>query len=214
MAEGTLESELKFRARTDAPLRRLAQVPALGPASLGALVEVDEMDRYLDTADGRLAAAGWACRMRDRAGTTIVSLKGPPQQQPGSVLHLRPEVEGPATSSTAPGAWPASPARALLERLSGGAPLIERLTMRQRRLERPVTLAATPAGTLSIDTARVLAAGTERGILRVVELELDPAALAGGLDPVPLAAALSTIDGLEPEPQSKLELALEILGVS
>jgi hypothetical protein len=45
----------------------------------------------------------------------------------------------------------------------------------------------------------------------VVELELDPAAVDDGFDPAPLAAALLAVDGLLPDPESKLGRALRML---
>jgi inorganic triphosphatase YgiF len=172
------------------------------------------VDRYLDTADGRLAAAGWACRLRSRDGAVRVSLKGPPRQPAGSALHLRPELEGPAKSADDPSGWPSSEARDLVTTLSEGAPLFERLTLVQRRVERRVTLAGQPAGILSLDIARVRIGGAEHGVLHVVELELDAAALEAGLDPQRLAAALTALDGLEAEAQNKLERALALAGIS
>ena len=52
-----VEAELKFWAADDQPLRALAAAPLLGPAQLGPARVVDELDRYLDTVDRRLAAA-------------------------------------------------------------------------------------------------------------------------------------------------------------
>ena len=69
------------------------------PARSGA-GKVDEVDRYLDTVDLRLATARWACRLRTREGRTIVSLKGPCGTCSGDALHLRGEVEGPASASS------------------------------------------------------------------------------------------------------------------
>ena len=72
------EVEARFRAESAEPLAELAGRARLGRARLGSPRTVDETDRYLDTIDGRLAAARWACRLRSREGTTRISLKGPP----------------------------------------------------------------------------------------------------------------------------------------
>jgi hypothetical protein len=68
------------------------------------------------------------------------------------------------------------------------------------------------AGLLSLDHVRVLHDGDEVGILRVVELELAADARAGAPDPELLDRALSAIPGLTPEPASKLERALAMIG--
>jgi inorganic triphosphatase YgiF len=205
-----LEVELKFLARDSAALERLATVPGLGRAALGSPETYDELDRYLDTDDGRLAAERWACRLRTRRGATIISLKGPAQPHPGGhpALHRRPEVEGPATPVIEPDEWPASEARDRLIELSAGHPLVERLALAQRRTERPVTVEGRGIGLLSLDRVTILHAGVEMGRLCCVELE------SAGPDAeaiVPLAAALAAIDGLAADRQTKLERALGMI---
>jgi inorganic triphosphatase YgiF len=209
--DATIEVELKLRAETDAPLRALTTMARLGPADLGPATEVLELDRYLDTADGRLATAGWACRLRTRRGSHLLSLKGPPQHLAGAALHRRPEIEGPADPALPPNEWPASHARARLLALSGGAPLVERLALRQRRVERSATIGGTQVGTLSLDRVEVEQDGVQRGAFVAMELELDDAALGGGFDPAPLVAAMLATRGAAHEPHTKLERALALL---
>ncbi len=204
---GRVEVELKYSAAGEA-FTRLAQVEALGPLRLGATHGYDELDRYLDTGDGRLAAAGWACRLRHREREYLVSLKGPAEGG-GGALHRRPEVEGPATDGLDPRDWPDSPARAFLAQLAGGlAPLVERLRLRQRRVEREALLDDRAVGVLSLDEAVVLAAGEELATLRDVELELGAEVehLAAQVD-----AALAAVPGLLAQPASKLARALALM---
>lgn len=204
---GSLEIELKMRADDEAPLRHLAEVPLLGGCRLGPAREVEETDRYLDTADRRLSSQGWACRLRKRNGVTLVSLKGPPEHAPGEALHRRPELEGPADGVPDPAAWPPSAARSRLLELTGHEALRERIVLRQRRVERVVE-PDRRLGVLSLDRVEVLRDGTARGDFAVVELEL-----AGGADErelAPLAEALYATPGLQAEPRTKLERALEL----
>ena len=206
------EVEAKFRAETDEPLIELELRRRLGRAVLGSARTVDEVDRYLDTDDGHLAAALWACRLRSREGTTRISLKGPPIGPVEGWHHRRPEVEGPATDAIDPNGWPASPALELLTKLRDGRPLVERLRLYQARTERAVTLAdGTSIGTLTLDRVRMMANETDLGRLFVVELELDASSEAGAAELDGLAAELETIDGLVAEPRSKLEHALEVV---
>lgn len=208
MSDHSIEAELKFRAADDAPLLALASATSLGPARLGPARTVAELDRYLDTADGRLAAVRWACRLRTRDGSTIVSLKGPAEHLSGELVHRRPESEGPATDELDVSRWPDSPARRLLRELAGDGPLVERLSLAQKRVEREVRLGSSSAGILSLDRCRVLRDGRQRGAFGVVELELT----ADGLDRADaLGAALADVPGLQPEPESKLALALAAL---
>ena len=206
------EVEAKFRAESAEPLIELAARRRLGRARLGTPRTVDEVDRYLDTDDGRLAAARWACRLRSREGATRISLKGPPTGAVTGWQHRRPEVEGPATDTIEPDDWPASPALELLTQLRGGRPLIERLRLYQARTERAVTLAdGASIGTLTMDRVRMTAAGADLGRLFMVELELDASSEAGEAELDGLAAELEATDGLLAEPRSKLEYALEQL---
>ena len=207
-----LEVELKFLAAGPAPLQRLVRRRRLGPARLGPPRTVDEIDRYLDTADARLGAARWACRLRSRGERVIVSLKGPPRSRPtASGLHRRPEIEGPATESLDVGAWPASPARDRLLELSGGWALGERLALRQRRTQRAVTLDGRPIGELSLDRVLVTRGGRRGGTLWSVELELNAASAAdAGLIAV-LQAELQHVPDLAPDLETKLEHALAML---
>jgi inorganic triphosphatase YgiF len=208
----SLESELKYRAETDAALDALASPSELGPASLGPAHTVEEMDRYLDTEDRRLARARWACRLRAREGRIFVSLKGPSQHAAGAALHQRPELDGPSDGNLDPASWPPSPARDLLLELTAGAELGEQLSLAQRRIERDVEVGGARVGLLSLDRSRVLHGGREVGVLRVVELELSPEAVVRGFDPTSLERALADIPGLTPDPASKLERALELIG--
>lgn len=202
-----LEVEARFRADGQTTLDRLATRATLGGAQLGEPRTVDEVDRYLDTPDGRLRAARWACRLRSREGQTRISLKGPPDVPASGWLHRRPEVEGPATDEMDPGRWPASPALELLGRLSGDAPLVEWLRLVQRRTERPVVVEARHVGTLTLDAVVAERDGRPLGDLHVVELEIR-AESGVEADLAPLAGVLEAEPGLAPEPRTKLELAL------
>jgi inorganic triphosphatase YgiF len=204
-----MEVELKYLA-TDAALADLARRERLGPAALGPASTAMELDRYLDTPDGRLAAARWACRLRTRGERTIVSLKGPPAPSGDTGVHRRPEIEGAATPSTDPADWPPSGARERLEALSAGARLVERLALRQERTERDLTIGTERVATLSLDRVTVLHLGEEIGRFASVELELAPEQDAGRWLSE-LREALSAVIGLRPDALSKLEHALALL---
>jgi inorganic triphosphatase YgiF len=203
------EVEARFRAETTEPLDELAARRRLGPAVLGPSRTIDEMDRYLDTDDGRLAAARWACRLRTRDGDIRISLKGPAGRSADEWMHRRPEIEGPASGTLDPDAWPPSAARDLLATLRGEQPLRERLRLNQRRTERRVTVDGPQAlGTLTLDRVQMWANEVDLGALFVVELELDDASSRAETRLSALATALARVPGLVPEPLTKLEHAL------
>ncbi len=202
------EVESKFRAVDQLVLHRLAKIDHLGPGRLGEATVAQELDRYLDTADRRLAAGGWACRLRTRADRTILSLKGAAKASPGdqSGLHRRPEIEGPATAEIVPDAWPPSEALDRLQELTGGARLEERLHLNQRRTERPVVVDGHRVATLSLDEVDVLDPGGE-SLGRLLVVELEHASTAREDELVAGAAALLAEPGLAPDPLTKLEHA-------
>jgi len=205
------EVEAKFTAADASVLAALASTSRLADADLGPAQTVDELDIYLDTDDGRLAAAGWACRLRDRGNGPLVSLKGPAEAVSTTGIHRRPEHEGPATDARDPADWPPSPARDRLLALSGGAPLAERVRLQQRRTERDVRLHGRHVGTLSLDHVR--AGHGDRsfdGELHVVELELAVDDDASVADLERLAGALAAWPGLVADPQTKLAHALTL----
>jgi inorganic triphosphatase YgiF len=212
------EVEAKFLVTGDDALESLASASRLADAELGPATTFDEIDIYLDTADGRLGAEGWACRLRDRGNGFIISLKGPPPRGAGDAwLHRRPELEAPASESLIPADWPPSEARDLLERLSDGVPLAERFRLLQRRTERGVHLGGDRLGTLSLDVVTVVAtSGRTVGGFDAVELELE---LAAADDPVAaahldtLANALADRPGLAADRRTKLEHAAELLAL-
>ena len=67
-----------------------------------------------------------------------------------------------------------------------------------------------PLGTLSLDRVRVMHDGLERGRFLAVELELLSATPDERVTDE-LLGELQAIDGLLPEPRSKLERALDLL---
>lgn len=207
-----VEVEARFRADRAERLDELADAPTLGEATLGAAETFNETDRYLDTADGRLAAARWACRLRTRGDAHLVSLKGPPEASGSGWLHRRPEVEGPATDTADPAAWPDSEARRFLESLAQGQPLRVRVRLDQRRTQRPVMLDGGRLGTLTLDRVTVASQQGAVGELLIVELELAAPEPAAIVSLERLAAALQDVEGLTPEPRTKLERALELIG--
>ena len=205
-----LEVELKYAVRDRAGLSELLERGELAGYQAGAphlaLVE----DRYVDTADRALERAGYAARLRRRAeGMTIElkSLHSVRNQEVGTeALHRREELSGPAVDDLRPETWPESVARAHLCHLAGGAPLVERFRLRQRREERELTGAG---GTilLTMDTADVLLDDHLLGTLGDLELEL---ATGGESQMAALAAALEASGLVDPEQASKFQRAVAL----
>ena len=119
-----IEVELKYRPATIAAAERYlsaVEIAGLVPASRTRTTQHE--DRYIDTADGAMARAGFAARLRVTPESTIVSVKSTARRPTESGPHRREELEGPADRRSAPRDWPASDARSLLLELCGDAPL-------------------------------------------------------------------------------------------
>lgn len=205
-----VEHELKYRVRDRAAAERLLTASELASFSaVGPVRTVQMEDRYLDTADGALARAGYAARLRHEPGTTLISVKALARGEPRlAALHRREELEGPADRAAPPADWPASAARALILELAGDAPLLEVVTIRQLRRRR--TFAdSTGEVEASLDDVDVVSRGDVVARFTDLEIELragDPDALTR------VAAALEREADLEPAPRSKYEAALLALG--
>ncbi len=201
-----VEIELKFRVDDPKAGRRIVALDRIGSlvAEDAPAHEVMMEDRYVDTADGSLNQAGFAARLRAVADGTIISIKSLARVEAAGGAARREEVEGPADAVAPAATWPASDARALLLEHVGDAPLVELVTIRQRRRKR---LYASDSATveLSLDDIEVVADG--RVIERFTELEAE---LVRG-EEAALAVVATVLDaepGLRRATSSKLDAAL------
>ena len=135
--ERPIEVELKYRVVDVTQAERYLVAEEIGTFVGGAAVRSSQIeDRYVDTADGALAKAGFAVRLRQSARGTLVSVKSTTRTEgPGGSVR-REELEGPADRAIGPLDWPASDARSLVLELAGDAALIELVTIRQLRRKR------------------------------------------------------------------------------
>jgi CHAD domain-containing protein len=206
-----MEVELKYRVGELAAAERLLAADHVGPFAMtgGRARSTQLEDRYVDTADGALGRAGFAVRLRQSSGETIVSVKSLARTAgPGGSMR-REELEGPADRVAAAVDWPASDARALVLEHAGDAPLVEVVTVRQLRRKRQLKSGQSRVE-LSLDEVDVVSRG--RIVDRFVELEAELKkgdeqeleALGAALDAEPtlsraltskLEAALAAVDG-------------------
>lgn len=159
------------------------------------------VDRYFDTADGALSAAGYGARLRRVSGRTMLTVKSDLEVHGG--LHRRVELEGPASQALAWRRWPDSEARARVAAVTDDQPLIERFVVRGRRRERTLSLERARV-IVSIDDAVVEWCGAHAGELRQLEFELQEGD-EGALHGVAERAELTSF--LRPESRSKLAMA-------
>jgi CHAD domain-containing protein len=218
--EGAMEVEAKFVISDGDMLLRLQRVVRLGPFVPGESVLHQVQDRYLDTDSRVLYKNGFACRLRDRAGERVLTLKGLGQADADtlhpSAIHERFESEhvldddafGCSVSAADPATWPEWSGRDLVLSLVGEEPLQELFVIDQNRHVRPLWRGERLVAELSVDEVTLLAAG-QRQERSVLEVELAPDGTADDLHQ--LVAHLTGTWGLLPETRSKFDLGLALL---
>ena len=203
--ERPIEVELKYRVVDLAAAERYLVAEEIGPFTGTAASRSSQLeDRYVDTADGAMARAGFAVRLRQSGRGTVVSVKSLARTAgPGGSVR-REEVEGPADRTTGPLEWPASDARSLVLEHAGDAPLVELVTIRQLRRKRVVRDGDTRVE-LSLDEVDVVT--RSRVVDRFVELEAE--LVKGSEERLNgLAEVFGADRALVPASGSKLEAAM------
>ena len=177
--------------------------PAVGDAAWRTL---EITDRYFDTPDSALEAAGYGARLRTVGNETVLTVMADIESVGG--LHRRLELEAPATRALNPAAWPESEARARVIALAAGTRrLIESFTVGQQRRERELAL-PTATAVASIDEAEVDYLGAPAGEIHQFEVELrdgDPGALKV------FARAFARARLARPGEHSKLAMAAQLV---
>jgi CHAD domain-containing protein len=204
-AQHPTEVELKYRVVDLAAAERYLVADEIGAFGGSAATRSTQLeDRYVDTADGAMAKAGYAVRLRQSGRGTIVSVKSLARTEGAGGSMRREELEGPADRTAGPLEWPASDARSLVLELAGDVPLLELVTIRQLRRKRIVRDGDTRVE-LSLDEVDVVS--RSRVIDRFVELEAE---LVKGSEErlATLAEVFSADPALAPAGGSKLEAAM------
>ena len=162
-----LEIEAKYTA-SEAQLTELMEADALGKYSLGAIVEQRVNDHYMDTANRDIRRGGYACRMREKNGKSLLTVKGLGGTE--GAIHQREEYETEVQPDTLPQQWPDCPARDIVISLISSRPLTELCHIQQRRLLRPVKRGQRHVGMMSLDVVDMESAGR---IDRTYEVEIE-----------------------------------------
>jgi Uncharacterized conserved protein len=207
-APSPVEVELKYRVTSVAAAERYLTAPRIGSFDAHDPARSSRIeDRYVDTKDGALARAGYAVRLRQSKAGTTASVKALGHSKgPGGTVR-REETEGPADPVAGPADWPTSPARSLVMKHAGAAPLGELVTLHQVRRRRQIRDAGARVE-LSLDEVTVIVGGREIGRFAELEAELR----RGGESRLAELAAIFDSDlTLARAAESKLETALAIL---
>ena len=237
--EETTEVEWQFDALDLRPVERwLAALPSRAYAELPPLTALAKparrlVDRYMDTADWRIARAGFVLRTRRRGRAVEVTMKALKQARPQDPPGLRERLElteelpsdagpaslGPASgpASLGPASGPASlgpkgPVGRRVHAVAGRRPLVQVLEVRTRRLPFSLRAAGAEVAEVALDeTTIALGPHQAPARLRRVEVEVAP----GWLDALaPVVRDLRESAGLSPAVLSKFEAGLLAAGLS
>ena len=184
-----MEIEAKFAVTDPTVAEQLNTVETVESFQIAAGKTIRVRDTYLDTADRRLYAAGYACRERKQNRESNLTLKQ--IKAADAAIHAREEWQGVDADNR------------ILE-LVGANSLRVLFNLRQTRVQRNVLKENAVVAEWSVDEVRVTVG---RAALQFTELEIE---LKGGTedDLVLLAARVQAEWGLVPQPQSKFERAL------
>jgi triphosphatase len=212
-----VEIEWQFDALDLRPVERwLATLPTLA-------VETDEggtvtalartprrlTDSYLDTADWRIARAGFVVRTRRRGRHDEITLKDSRPAE-GSGLRQRLEVTEVLPPSGPSGLGSDGPVGRRLRAIVGAHPLREVLQVRTRRRPFALRVGGIDAAEIALDDTVIVVGNGQRPMqLRRVEVEVQPEWLTA-LEPI--VDQLRSSCGLQPAGLSKFEAGLLALG--
>ncbi len=147
-----IEVEAKFAIPDRPAFERLLAMETLAGLRMGPRSVREVTDHYLDTSDWALVAAGYACRVRERDETRVLTLKS--FGESAEAIKQRDEHEA-VLDPDAPMAdtthWPAGSARNLVREAVGERPLEIRLTLQQIRHAYPLLDGERPVVELSLD---------------------------------------------------------------
>ena len=176
-----------FVARRPEPFSALVQAAEIGGLRLEPRPPVRVTDRYYDTDTGDLLRSGLALRVREHGGRQTATLQAVEGDAPAvDGLDLG-DADGLTDAHLT---LPPGPLARAVHGVTGGAPLLPLLSLRQYRTPRVARDAGEPAGLLSFNVVVYEAPG-EREASREVEVEprtggllarLAPAFVAGGLE--------------------------------
>ena len=201
-----MEVEAKFAVPDRKTFLRLAAQRSLAGYTLAHTRSVEVHDQYLDTADGRLYAAGYSCRLRREPDKVIATLKG--LGDAAGAVHQRDEQEVQLPEWVPdPAAWPAGPARELALRLTGGTPLQPLFELSQLRARSDVMDGERHVAEWSLDAVTV-PVGERPAHYYELEVELKDSGNEDDLQA--LAGELSDRWRLYPQTRSKFQRAYGI----
>jgi CHAD domain-containing protein len=212
-----VEIEWQFDALDLRPVERwLSTLPTLTidtdpPQTITALAKTPRrlVDSYLDTADWRMAGAGFVLRTRRRGRQDEITLKDTkPAEDTG--LRQRLEVTEVLPDAGIGALGSSGPVGRRVDAIAGRRPLREILQVRTRRRPFALRVGGVDAAEIALDDTLIVVGNGQRPMqLRRVEVEVRPEWL-DALEPI--VWQLRTACGLQPASLSKFEAGLLAVG--
>lgn len=211
------EIEAKFIIRRPEQVEEALRFLAANGFTIAPQGATTHADRYYDTEDWSILAAGWACRIRQRQGHETLTLKS--LHGTNGTILARSEIsqDGKAQEKKAPLSFSDGPVKQQLDSILEDKPVVELFRVTSRRtvfdLERP-----DPAPLrieIDLDECRIEAEkSTDKatGTLEFTELELE-AKSGSAADLESVATLLCNEAGLMPASYSKFERGLQAAGL-
>jgi CHAD domain-containing protein len=216
-----LETESKFIIPGEAAFARLRAIDMFGRYERRDERTKEVHDRYLDTPDQAFLRRGWCFRLRKSAtGDLLITLKSLQRHAVGSeptstAIQARDEYET-SVSGLKIASWPDSEAKELAKEIAGKQPMRDLVTIDQVRTVSYLYDGERAVAELSIDDVDFHPASpSQPGEPAHKTYELEAELLPDGtLDDLHnLVQIFSEEYGLDPQPKSKFERALQIADV-
>ena len=201
-----MEIEAKFVLPTIETFHRCQTIENLAGYDLSTARVKQVRDTYMDTAERRIMAAGYACRQREQNEKVLLTLKG--LGIADGAVHRREEIETELSGPLPFSQWPASPVRDRARKMIGDAPLTPLFVLRQTRMIRTVNQGERQVAELSLDEVH-LAVKEKKQTYFEMEVELSPHGTENDLTAI--VNYLQSEWNLKPETRSKFERGLSFL---
>lgn len=208
MMDAYTEIELKYTIPDETAAQRLLAQTAWGLFQRGPIQEQHLLDRYCDTAEGAIAATGYAMRVRQGPGIAAVQLKSLSAAGSHGHQHHRHELRLITAAPMQPAQWPPSPARDLLLAIAPEPVLLPLFTVAQVRHRAGLWLQDQEIAEWTVDRV-TWQAGRRSHTAWEMEIELypgQPSALLAVIDRYLLAQG-----DVQPQPYSKFAQGLQLL---
>ena len=203
-----MEIEAKYAIADHETFQRLHQVKDLAGYAVAAGARIGVLDRYLDSPDRRLLAAGYSLRYRRTgSGTLQMTLKALGHAE--GAVHRREELEEQLSEELPIAEWPQGPLRQRVQALLGATQLRPLFDLAQLRTVRNIFRQERQVAKMSVDEVRPV--GNEK-FDPYFEVEVELYADGTVDDLATIADHLQRVWRLTPESQSKFERALILTG--